>query len=338
MPKRNTDPYTRFQGAYYRRSSTSAGDNRTHYLCTRYLNEDREWVPKHTKGFMHCPGHLVVCRGAGKNGEDSICLWHNHYCNSTNAIESSLGSRLKSGIPDTRPQLTKIVPTVPHCGLTKYDIASINAKLDKVKGWASIVGSTNNDRQYYPNLKDDVKLYKFIEDSVKWYLSEINVKYPALNVISLGLIRSAPYATSQYDGLSQRLHSDYPSTANELDLNLRPLSFIIALDEFDFMYLPYRNAKRCDIITDTVRPGEMIVFTNSCLHAGGSNRNDKKSNRIFGYVCNNDSDIPMGKVFPHKWSSQDEDALIVEDSGDERIVTESKKGRLCKKTILYSPN
>ena len=96
--------------------------------------------------------------------------------------------------------------------------------------------------------------------------------------------------------------------------------------------------KRCDIITDTVRPGEMIVFTNSCLHAGGSNRNDKKSNRIFGYVCNNDSDIPMGKVFPQKWSSQDEDALIVEDSGDERIVHESKKGRLCKKTILYSPN
>jgi len=106
-----------------------------------------------------------------------------------------------------------------------------------------------------------------------------------------------------------------------LELRLRPLSFIIALDEFDFMYLPHRNAKRCDIITDTVRPGEMIVFTNSCLHAGGSNRHDKRSNRIFGYVCNNDSDIPVGKVFPHKWSSQDEDALIVEDSGDERILS-----------------
>jgi hypothetical protein len=340
MPKRNTDKYTLFNGGYYRHSSKSAVDNFicSHYLCTRYLNEDRKWVPKHGIGLLHCPGHLVVYRGAGENGDDVVKLVHNHYCNSTNAIESSLGSRLSRGIPDTRPQLTKIIPNVPHCGLSKYNIASINAELGKAKGWASIVGNTNNDRWYYPKLKDDTKLYKYIEDSVKWYLSEINVKYPALNIISLGLIRSAPYAESQYDGLSQRLHSDYPSNANELDLHLRPLSFIIALDEFDFMYLPYRNAKRCDIITETVRPGEMIVFTNNCLHAGGSNRHSKISNRIFGYVCNNDSDIPMGKVFPYKWSSQDDDALIVEDSGDERIVTESRNGRLCKKPDFYLPN
>ena len=338
MPKRNTDKYTLFNGGYYRHSSKSAVDNCSHYLCTRYLNEDRKWVPKHGIGLLHCPGHLVVYRGAGENGDDVVKLVHNHYCNSTNAIKSSLGSRLSSGIPDTRPQLTKIIPNVPHCGLSKYNIASINAELGKAKGWASIVGNTNNDRWYYPKLKDDTKLYTYIEDSVKWYLSEINVKYPALNIISLGLIRSAPYAESQYDGLSQRLHSDYPSNANELDLHLRPLSFIIALDEFDFMYLPYRNAKRCDIITETVRPGEMIVFTNNCLHAGGSNRHSKISNRIFGYVCNNDSDIPMGKVFPYKWSSQDDDALIVEDSGDERIVFESRNGRLCKKPDFYLPN
>jgi hypothetical protein len=45
----------------------------------------------------------------------------------------------------------------------------------------------------------------------------------------------------------------------------------------------------------------------------------------------------VGKVFPYKWSSQDDDAVIVEDDDNERIVNEGKSGRLRTKTNLYSP-
>ena len=121
---------------------------------------------------------------------------------------------------------------------------------------------------YYPELEKNIDLYTYIKNTVQWYLSEIKVKYPALNIIKLGLIRSAPHARSQYDGFSHRLHSDYPPNVNVLDLPLRPLSFIIALDGFDFMWLPHRMAKRCDIVTETVKQGQMILFSNNCLLAG----------------------------------------------------------------------
>jgi hypothetical protein len=233
----------------------------------------------------------------------------------------------------------KISPNVPHCGLSNNIIDSIRGKIIEANNWTPLVGNTNNDRWYYPELEKNIDLYTYIKNTVKWYLSEIQVKYPALSIIKLGLIRSAPHARSQYDGFSHRLHSDYPPNVNVLDLPLRPLSFIIAfLDGFDFMWLPHRMAKRCDIVTETVRPGQMILFSNNCLHAGGSNKHNEYCFRIFGYICATESDIPLGKVFPYKWSSENEDAVVVEDDGNDNIVSESKRGRLRTQTDFYSSN
>ena len=64
------------------------------------------------------------------------------------------------------------------------------------------------------------------------------------------------------------------------------------------MYLPHRNASRDEIVTITVTPGQMIVFTNNCLHAGGSNKHNKIMIRVFGYMSAFVEDIPHGKVYP----------------------------------------
>ena len=335
MGRTNKDPYTRFEGGFYRKSSCT--DDTTGYLCNRYLNNEGEWIPTHSKQHRRCPGHLVVVKGGGENGLDLVYFKSQHECYTNAIVQRSLGSRIATGMPDTRPLLTKVIPNVPFCGLSNNIIDSLKNKLSEATGWAPLVGNTNNDRWYYPELEKNSDLYKYIKNEVKWYLSEIKIKCPALNISSLGLIRSAPLARSQYDGFSQRLHSDYPSNVNALDLPLRPLSFIIALDEFDFMWLPHHNAKRCDIVTETVLPGQMILFSNNCLHAGGSNKHNNICTRIFGYICANQNDITVGKVFPYKWSSQDDDAVIVEDDGIERIVSEGRHGRLRTKTNLYSP-
>jgi hypothetical protein len=232
----------------------------------------------------------------------------------------------------------KITPNVPFCGLCENSISLIKDKLLHAKGWDPLVGNNNSDRMYYPNLQKNVKLYKVIQDAVKWYLSEIKDKYPSLTISSLGLLKSAPNAQSQYDGCSQRLHSDYPSDVNLMDIQLRSLSFIIALDEFDFMWLPHCNAKRSQIQTEIIKPGQMIVFTNNCQHAGGSNRQNQWSFRIFGYVCSRPTDIPLGMVFPCKWSSTEDDAVVVEDSSNERFNSESTSGRKRAIPDRYIPN
>ena len=268
--------------------------------------------------------------------DDSVYLKKQHDCD-TNAIKTlGLRSRITIlGVPDMRPLITKISPNVG--GLSYNIIATIKNKIIKGNGWTTLVGNTNNDRSYYPNLQKEDELYTYIKNAIDWYLSEVKNEYPALKIIKLGLIKSEPYAKSQYDGFSQKLHSDYPNDVNALDLAFRPVSFIIALDEFDFIYLPSQDATRGDIVTETIRPGQMILFSNNCLHAGGSNRHNKVSTRIFGYVCNKQSDIPVNQVWPHTWSSTNDNAVLVKDDGINNIVAESAHGRPLRRTKHFSP-
>lgn len=63
--------------------------------------------------YTSCPGDLIFCKGGGENWGDLVYLSTKHDCNTTYATESSLGSRLLLGVPNTCTLLTKIVPNVP---------------------------------------------------------------------------------------------------------------------------------------------------------------------------------------------------------------------------------
>ena len=49
------------------------------------------------------------------------------------------------------------------------------------------------------------------------------------------------------------------------------------------------------------------------------------------------NDIPVGKVFPYKWTSPNENAVVVEDDGINNIVSESTRGRIRKNNDFFSP-
>ena len=59
---------------------------------------------------------------------------------------------------------------------------------------------------------------------------------------------------SQYDGHSHNFHSDNPPIVNACTPHLQPISFIMALQDFDFMWLPHHNAARIEIRTETIPP------------------------------------------------------------------------------------
>ena len=114
-----------------------------------------------------------------------------------------------------------------------------------------------------------------------WYVSQIQRRYPGLTIVKYGAIKSAPNAKSQYDGHLQKLHSDYPSIVNGRPSDLRPMSFIVGLDEFDFMWLPHHNAKRDDINYVGSFSGAMMQ-TPSDASADEVNEGDLETARLYG--------------------------------------------------------
>ncbi len=101
----------------------------------------------------------------------------------------------------------------------------------------------------FPTLSDSKDLYGEIHQAMAWYVSQIQIRYPGLTVVKYGEIKSAPNAKSQFDGHSQKLYSNYPTIVNVQTTNLPPMSFMVGLDEFGFMWLPHHYAKRNEICT-----------------------------------------------------------------------------------------
>jgi hypothetical protein len=80
------------------------------------------------------------------------------------------------------------------------------------------------------------------------------------------------------------LHSDYNIACKEVPPGERPISIIVGLDEFMFMFLQKLSDERKDIANMIVLPGQMIKFTAGCLHAGGTNDTNDDKFRLFAYM------------------------------------------------------
>jgi hypothetical protein len=82
----------------------------------------------------------------------------------------------------------------------------------------------------------------------------------------------------------------------------QPISIIVATDAFNFIYLPTKMSSRSELIHTTVSPGQMIMFTNNCLHSGGENNTPHTTIRLFAYFASQSSDIPLNGVCKYMWS------------------------------------
>ncbi len=105
-------------------------------------------------------------------------------------------------------------------------------------------------------------------EELHYYIDVAQDMYLALTHVRDGAIMSAPNALAQFEGHSERLHSDYTADNLEQPSNERPVSTIVAVDPFQFMCLPRQNMTKNDIQKICVNPGETIMFTNTCLHLG----------------------------------------------------------------------
>ena len=144
--------------------------------------------------------------------------------------------------------------------------------------WQNITGG-NKMRKWIPDLHDVGKrdaLKWIIENTLEGYIKIVQEKYPELRYHKVGAIKSLPGAPSQYEGHGRKFHSDYPQSVEELEPGIRPVSIIVGLNPFNYMWLPHRKSRETEIREMTVNPGEMIMFTNNCLHAGGPNNTNER--------------------------------------------------------------
>lgn len=79
-------------------------------------------------------------------------------------------------------------------------------------------------------------------------------------------------------------HVDFLDEVQQRPENQRPVSVIVALNPFEFIYLPDPRVVRSDLKTTTVGAGNMIAFTSECFHAGGENNTRDWVLRLFAYL------------------------------------------------------
>ena len=317
--------YKVFEGHTYRESSHSMRKNETLYNCNKYRLQEEEtlWGTRRQslnvdkKPGEKCPGTLVVKHGCGMSGGDFPYIKVEHTC-MNNCEETSAVAR---GVADYRPQLERISPNFESGNfpttnmieeiLREFKIAENNDK----NLWHNITGG-NNKRKWIPNFHTmkHVTLKVIIEKALSGYIKIVQERYPNLKYVKVGALKSLPRAESQYEGHGKKLHTDYPQSVEEFEPRYRPVSIIVALNSFNFMYLNDRTSKESEIRETTVYPGEMVMFTNHCLHSGGKNNTDEEQIRLFAYLVSHESHFPPGEVTTWDWQRGDDDPLISKPS------------------------
>lgn len=62
----------------------------------------------------------------------------------------------------------------------------------------------------------------------------------------------------------------------------------------------------------TIFPGQMVMFTDDCLHSGGANKTNRTVYRLFAYLVSRPSDIPLNGVSTYDFSGNSNDAIILD--------------------------
>ena len=155
--------------------------------------------------------------------------------------------------------------------------------LDKKVKWSALTGGCQR-RFYVTDLASQPEVCKVVERVMKPLIDYVQAIYPSLVCAKLGALQTLLKYPSQYKGHSHRLHSDYSSNYPKFAPAQRPVSVILALDPFDFMYLPHISQRRKDLVHLTVPAGHAVIFTEACLHSGGANDSTKHLFRLFAYI------------------------------------------------------
>ena len=220
----------------------------------------------------HCPGTMSISIVNGIVGVPYFPPKF-HLCSAMQFIQNK-----ELGSPDHWHSLEMITPTVAFEKVftSKSRQVMINFLDTKSTIWTSLTGGYGSQCQFILDLSSHLQVNQVVESAMRPLINYILSKYPSLVCIKYGALKTEPNCPSQYEGHGHHLHLDYKSFYNDLLPEQRPVSVIMALNEFEFIYLPVLTMKRKDLVNVTVPAGHSIVFTNTCLHFGGANNNDQK--------------------------------------------------------------
>ena len=302
------------------------------FMCSRYRHPDKTWTSRYAvtrayegldseASYVRCQGTLLVELSAtGIFSPPQFPLPY-HECGCLKTIKT-----VDLGIQDTRPALEVISPSIAFVDvLTEQNRQAVRKSLsDSSVSWDGLSGGKFKNkslRKFIRDIDTQPNIKELVERVMAPLVATVRARYPTLQHVKYGALKSSPHCPSQYQGHRNRLHSDYPKFHFDIPPEERPVSIILALDAFDFIYLPHLTLTRKDLVTLQVPAGHGIIFTNACLHSGGANDTNQTKLRLFAYMASDLSHIPHNTVTNYDWSSQSEDATlgIATETGEEDV-------------------
>ena len=307
--------YRKYMGAVYDIKISKP----THivFRCTKYkAGENGSWTNSKacrkiiqnndslsgTKPIM-CPGTMIVSFNDGKVSLPKFPQPF-HLCGCLTQLRN-----MDLGHEDYRPTLEMIGPNILSSDLMRSETRQgIIDFIDAHVSWQGLNGGKFAGkvlRKFVLDLTHNKHAHSVVEKIMKPYIQHVQSVYPCLVTVKYGAIKSFAGCPSQFEGHDNRFHTDYSSFYPELPPHERPVSIILALDDFEFIYLPHSTLPRKDIVSIKVPPGHAIFFTNACLHSGGPNFSQNNKIRLFAYMVSNRVHLPMNQVFNYEWSNDD---------------------------------
>jgi hypothetical protein len=259
-------------------------------------------VVKGCKGAIRA-GKMIVTKKNSKFNEHHtfVHVAHPHSCDKKLGLSNRLCNSDNFLYEDDRVlfQLSR---------MNGIDPANVNEILQFLEScgrhikWIKLIGG-KNDRYFLPNFEKSKSepvtiLRNMIRNWVPFQktLSYIQHQFPFLVHIKMTILKSSPGAVTQ-NGDDGILHFDYGPECLDRHSDLQPISVIIALSPFSFIYndgivFQDEELSKSTIRTLNVPSGHFILFTNRCHHTGGPNLTNDNAYRIFLYCVSKESDLP----------------------------------------------
>jgi hypothetical protein len=182
-----------------------------------------------------------------------------------------------------------------------------------------------------PQTQEAVAFQRRVQSIMQPFLNDIRKENPSLKYWKVGALRMAPGSCSQYEKMDSQLHSDYSEEVLSQPKCKQPMSMIMALDDFKFMYKLDDDDEKINAMT--VHGMQAIAFTNELFYAGGENKMGKHVYRLFAYIVSNHADFSDGTLFTeNKSNATNLDNKRKREREEESYEERSASGRYRKQT------
>jgi hypothetical protein len=150
-------------------------------------------------------------------------------------------------------------------------LKNVRVSLSGIKSNWKALRKCGKSRMYLPDLSTSKSMKNVREQAMllinPFIKNHVTTRYKSLTYFRVGAIRSRG-EQSQLECVGS-LHRDYHNDVNNRVPEERPMSIILALDPFHFLYEHNCGAGQTRTIEQTVPSGHAVLFSSGLHHAGG---------------------------------------------------------------------